>query len=107
MAPPWGSPGLPGRPRKPTQGLPRSRGDAVNDAFPGGGGPLEDYRNPGRQPLAFFHAPTCQGTVADNAFAKIVPGTVPNKLFSTVDHLAANAAAKAFYEFKDVVKAAR
>merc|ERR1711920_1095584 len=36
-----------------------------------------------------------------------VGGTVPNKLFSTVDPLAANAAAKAFYEFKDVVKAAR
>merc|ERR1711979_26368 len=42
-----------------------------------------------------------------NAFAKIVPGTVPNKLFSTVDPLDAQAAAKAFYEFKDVVKAAR
>merc|ERR1712046_73243 len=42
-----------------------------------------------------------------NAFAKVVPGTVPNKLFSTVDPLAAQAAAKAFYEFKDVVKAAR
>merc|ERR1719343_906274 len=42
-----------------------------------------------------------------NAFAKIVPANVPNKLFSTVDPLAANAAAKAFYEFKDVVKAAR
>ena len=59
-----------------------------------GRGPLEDYRNPGRQPLAFFHAPTCQGTVADNAFAKIVPGTVPKTLFCTVDSLAANAAAK-------------
>ena len=42
-----------------------------------------------------------------NAFAKIAPGTVPYKLFSTVEPLAANAAAKAFYEFKDVVKAAR
>ena len=26
-----------------------------------GGGPLEDYRNPARQHLAFFHASTCQG----------------------------------------------
>ena len=25
------------------------------------GGPLEDYRNPARQRLAFFHASTCQG----------------------------------------------
>jgi len=47
-------------------------------------------------------------TVMDvyNAFAKIVPGDVPNKLFSTVDPLDANAAARAFYAFKDVVKAA-
>jgi len=29
-----------------------------------------------------------------NAFAKIVPGTVPKTLFCTVDSLAANAAAK-------------
>jgi hypothetical protein len=42
-----------------------------------------------------------------NAFARITPGTVENKLFSTVDPLAAQAAAKAFYEFKDVVKAAQ
>merc|ERR1711972_506260 len=42
-----------------------------------------------------------------NAFAKITPGPVPNKLFSTVNPLDANAAAKAFYEFKDVVKAAQ
>ena len=27
----------------------------------GVGGPLEDYRNPARQHLAFFHASTCQG----------------------------------------------
>ena len=51
--------------------------------------------------------PTSKVMDVYNAFAKIVPGTVPNKLFSTVDPLAANAAAKAFYEFKDVVKAAR
>jgi hypothetical protein len=48
-------------------------------------------------------------TVMDvyNAFARITPGDVPNKLFSTVNPLEAQAAAKAFYEFKDVVKAAR
>merc|ERR1719359_2804537 len=42
-----------------------------------------------------------------NAFAKVVPGDVPNKLFSMVNPLDAQAAAKAFYEFKDVVKSAR
>merc|ERR1712061_847484 len=51
--------------------------------------------------------PTGQVMDVYNAFAKIVGGTVPNNLFSTADPLAANAAAKAFYEFKDVVKAAR
>ena len=29
-------------------------------------GPLQDYRSPARQPLAFSHASTCQGTVADD-----------------------------------------
>merc|ERR1712083_866090 len=42
-----------------------------------------------------------------NAFAGLVNPAVPNKLFSTVNALDANAAAKAFYEFKDVVKAAQ
>merc|ERR1712039_366497 len=42
-----------------------------------------------------------------NAFAKLVKPDVPSKLFSTVNSLDAQAAAKAFYEFKDVVKAAR
>merc|ERR1711869_116117 len=42
--------------------------------------------------------PTSKVMDVYNAFAKIVPGEVPNKLFSTVDPLAANAAAKAFYE---------
>merc|ERR1711988_455946 len=42
-----------------------------------------------------------------NAWAGLASGAVPNKLFSTVDALNANAAAKAFYEFKDVVKAAQ
>jgi hypothetical protein len=51
--------------------------------------------------------PTSKVMDVYNAFAKIVPGSVPSKLFSTVDPLQANAAAKAFYEFKDVVKAAR
>jgi hypothetical protein len=51
--------------------------------------------------------PTSKVMDVYNAFAKITPGTVPNKLFSSVDPLAAQSAAKAFYEFKDVVKAAR
>merc|ERR1711877_35717 len=51
--------------------------------------------------------PTSKVMDVYNAFSRIVPRDVPNKLFSTVDPLAANAAAKAFYEFKDVVKAAR
>jgi len=51
--------------------------------------------------------PTSKVMDVYNAFAKITPGDVPNKLFSSVDPLAAQAAAKAFYEFKDVVKAAR
>ena len=51
--------------------------------------------------------PTSKVMDVYNAFAKIVPGPVPNKMFSMADPLAANAAAKAFYEFKDVVKAAR
>merc|ERR1712186_31968 len=55
----------------------------------------------------FASVPTSKVMDVYNAFAKVVPGDVPNKLFSTVDPLAANAAAKAFYEFKDVVKAAR
>merc|ERR1712071_341813 len=40
-----------------------------------------------------------------NAFAKIVPGQVPNMMFNMVNPLDANAAAKAFYTFKDTVKA--
>merc|ERR1712066_272579 len=56
---------------------------------------------------AIASAPTSKVMDVYNAFASIVSSSVPNKLFSTVDPLAANAAAKAFYEFKDVVKAAR
>jgi len=42
-----------------------------------------------------------------NAFAGLVSPSVPNKLFSSVSAVEATAAAKAFYEFKDVVKAAQ
>merc|ERR1719498_298040 len=51
--------------------------------------------------------PTSKVMDVYNAFASIVKPDVPNKLFSTVNPLDAQAAAKAFYEFKDVVKAAR
>jgi len=42
-----------------------------------------------------------------NAMAGLVSPTIPNNLFSTVNALDANAAAKAFYEFKNVVQAAQ
>jgi len=42
-----------------------------------------------------------------NAFAAITSPLVPNTLFASADPLAAQAAAKAFYDFKDVVKAAQ
>merc|ERR1712013_214327 len=42
-----------------------------------------------------------------NAFANIVPGQVPNMMFNMVNPLDANAAAKAFYTFKDTVQAAQ
>jgi len=42
-----------------------------------------------------------------NAFASITSPLVPNTLFASVNPADANAAAKAFYEFKDVVKAAQ
>merc|ERR1711972_51968 len=51
--------------------------------------------------------PTSKVMDVYDAFSKIVPGAVPNMMFSMVNPLAANAAAKAFYEFKDVVKVAR
>merc|ERR1712071_316528 len=51
--------------------------------------------------------PTSKVMDVYNAFAGLVNPAVPNKLFSTVNALDANAAAKAFYEFKDVVKAAQ
>merc|ERR1712217_437042 len=40
-----------------------------------------------------------------NAWAKVVPGAVPNMMFNMVNPLDANAAAKAFYTFKDTVQA--
>jgi hypothetical protein len=51
--------------------------------------------------------PTSKVMDVYNAYAGLLNGAVPNKLFSSVDPLHANAAAKAFYEFKDVVKAAQ
>jgi hypothetical protein len=51
--------------------------------------------------------PTSKVMDVYNSFASLVNPAVPNKLFSTVNPLDAQAAAKAFYEFKDVVKAAR
>ena len=47
------------------QGPPVIRAVQATLRFPRREGPLEDYRNPARQPVAFFHASTCQGTVAD------------------------------------------
>jgi hypothetical protein len=38
-----------------------------------------------------------------NSFAGLVDGSIPNNLFMSVNPLDANAAAKAFYSFKDVV----
>merc|ERR1712176_296177 len=51
--------------------------------------------------------PTGQVMDVYNAFAKIVPGQVPNMMFNMVNPLDANAAAKAFYTFKDTVQAAQ
>ena len=51
--------------------------------------------------------PTSKVMDVYNAWAGILNAAVPNKLFSTVNPLDAQAAAKAFYEFKDVVKAAQ
>merc|ERR1712228_954018 len=51
--------------------------------------------------------PTSKTMDVYNAWAGLLNGAVPNKLFSTVNPLDANAAAKAFYDFKDVVKASQ
>merc|ERR1712232_1309413 len=56
---------------------------------------------------ALASVPTSKVMDVYNAFAGLLNPAVPNKLFSTVDALDANAAAKAFYEFKDVVNAAQ
>merc|ERR1712008_637235 len=56
---------------------------------------------------AVASVPTLMVTVLHNAFASVTNPSVPSKLFSTVSAIDANAAAKAFYEFKDVVKAAQ
>merc|ERR1712134_232841 len=53
---------------------------------------------------AIASVPQSQVMDVHNAFAKAVPGAVPNMMFSMVNPLDANAAAKAFYDFKDVVK---
>ena len=51
--------------------------------------------------------PTSKVMDVYNAFAAVVNPAIPNKMFSMVSPLDANAAAKAFYDFKDVVKAAQ
>merc|ERR1711879_540880 len=51
--------------------------------------------------------PTSKVMDVYNAFAGLVNPAVPNTLFASVSPLDAQAAAKAFYEFKDVVKAAQ
>jgi len=56
---------------------------------------------------AIASVPTSKVMDVYNAFSGLVNPAVPNKLFSSVNALDANAAAKAFYEFKDVVKAAQ
>merc|ERR1712203_419166 len=56
---------------------------------------------------AVASVPTSKGMDVYNAFKGIVPSSIPNNLFSLADPLAAAGAAKAFYDFKDVVKAAQ
>merc|ERR1712186_49453 len=56
---------------------------------------------------AIASVPTSKVMDVYNAFSGLVNPSVPSKLFSSVNALDANAAAKAFYEFKDVVKAAQ
>merc|ERR1712187_283087 len=54
---------------------------------------------------AVASVPTSKVMDVYNAFKGIVPSSVPNNMFSLADPLAAAGAAKAFYDFKDVVKA--
>merc|ERR1712039_1051559 len=56
---------------------------------------------------AIASVPTSKVMDVYNAFAKVVPGTVPNFLYSTVNPNDAQAAYRGLLEFKDVVKAAR
>merc|ERR1712176_357297 len=56
---------------------------------------------------AIASVPTSKVMDVYNAFAKVVPGMVPNFLYSTVNPNDAQAAYRGFLEFKDVVKAAR
>merc|ERR1711866_26193 len=56
---------------------------------------------------AIASVPTSKVMDVYNAFSGLVNPSVPSKLFSSVNALDANAAAKAFYQFKDVVKAAQ
>merc|ERR1712129_515089 len=56
---------------------------------------------------AVASVPTSKVMDVYNAFASVTNPAVPSKLFSTVSAIDANAAAKAFYEFKDVVMAAQ
>ena len=56
---------------------------------------------------AVASVPTSKVMDVYNAWAGILNTAVPNKLFSTLDPLDAQAAAKAFYEFKDVVEIAQ
>jgi len=51
--------------------------------------------------------PTSKVMDVYNAFSSITPGVVQTNMISMVNPADANAAAKAFYEFKDVVKAAQ
>merc|ERR1712224_106155 len=51
--------------------------------------------------------PTSKTMDVYNAWAGLLDGAVPNKMLSMVNPLDANAAAKAFYEFKDVVRASQ
>ena len=56
---------------------------------------------------AVASVPTSKVMDVYSAWAGILNEAVPNELVSTVNPLDAQAAAKAFYEFKDVVKAAQ
>merc|ERR1711994_532090 len=55
----------------------------------------------------FASVPKAQVMDVYNAFAALTPGAVPNKLFESVKAADAQAAAKAFYTFKDVVAASQ